>query len=141
LALSVFFAPAGAAPNNRPSGTARHGAYVQSELDLFKSVSKARKNCAPFAPKMSVYAHNSIEFVPPCTSKIPENTAFRTTPAKLIPRLSSRFCDVAGRRRPVAIWLVAAGGPATKQHRRARDQKAQSRAYTKADLPRLNPEP
>jgi hypothetical protein len=52
---------------------------------------KSAQNRAPFAPNSSASAHNSIEFVPPYTSKTLEITVLRRMPAKLIPRLSFRF--------------------------------------------------
>jgi hypothetical protein len=51
------------------------------------------QNCAPLRPNASVYAHNSIEFVPPSTSKTPENTVLPQAPAKLIRRISCHFPD------------------------------------------------
>jgi hypothetical protein len=79
---------------------------------------KSAQNRAPVAPNTSVHAHNSIEFVPPCSSKTLENTARRSTPAKLFRRLSFRFPRFLSRNKTnsqsrVATWPVAEGAPAT----------------------------
>jgi hypothetical protein len=92
---------------------------------------KTAQNCAPLTPNTSVYAHNSIEFVPSTSLKNLQNTALRRAPAKLIPRLSFRLprCRAsprAGRHRRAGL----------KQHRRARDQKTQSRADKNKFAPR-----
>jgi hypothetical protein len=80
-------------PDTTPDFPASLEISTVIHIDVCKSVSKARKTCAPLAPNTSARAHNSTEFVPPCASTTLENTALPRAPAKLIPRLSCHFPD------------------------------------------------
>jgi hypothetical protein len=84
--LPALLASLEALSADRPTARCRHAIQARSSQIRVKSA----QNCAPFAPNTSADAHNSIEFVPTCSSKTLQNTTLPRTPAKLSPRISLR---------------------------------------------------